>query len=308
MEKNKNYDNHLFRVSSLSHIMAGATFAKDVYEDARTKQLNTFARYKKYKEEYDMIKNKDTATAEKKATQVADTWDLQLTQMNIVDDLKKNIDDVILSDGCKTHLTDVWISHEFGRANKDIRSKYIEKGLQMEDSGIIAYGVVKGWLPEKNTERKDDGFIMGEIDYIKDDTIYDNKSSWDIWTFYRNIKYLDNPDLQNPYYPNMQGYMRLWDKPKSKVVYTLLDTPAKLIENEKKMVAYSFTGSDAMLEEAMAEVEKNLIYSDIPIERRIIEIPIERDEEYISRIPLVVKACRNYLNNMRTIYYEMDKE
>jgi len=299
-----NYDNHLFRVSSLTHIMAGATFAKDLYEETRVKYLTTYQKYEKLNEEYAAIKNKETLTADKKEKQVNDAFDLYQMQKDACDNLKKNIDDVELSDGCKTHLTDVWISHEFGRSTKDIRSKYIEKGLQMEDSGIIAYGIVKGWLPEKNIERKDDGFIMGEIDYIKDDTIYDNKSSWDIWTFYRNIKYLDNQNLTNPYFPNMQGYMRLWDKPKSKLVYTLLDTPAKLIENEKKMVAYSFVGSDSMLEEALAEVEKNLTYSDIPINRRIIEIPIARDEEYISRIPLVVKACRNYLNNMRTIYYE----
>jgi len=284
--------------------MAGATFAKDLYEETRVKYLTTYQKYEKLNEEYAAIKNKETLTADKKEKQVNDAFDLYQMQKDACDNLKKNIDDVELSDGCKTHLTDVWISHEFGRSTKDIRSKYIEKGLQMEDSGIIAYGIVKGWLPEKNIERKDDGFIMGEIDYIKDDTIYDNKSSWDIWTFYRNIKYLDNQNLTNPYFPNMQGYMRLWDKPKSKLVYTLLDTPAKLIENEKKMVAYSFVGSDSMLEEALAEVEKNLTYSDIPINRRIIEIPIARDEEYISRIPLVVKACRNYLNNMRTIYYE----
>jgi hypothetical protein len=84
-----------------------------------------------------------------------------------------------------------------------------------------------------------------------------------------------------------------------------LDTPQKLIENEKKRIQYDFIGSEAMLVEALEEVERNLIYSDIPIDKRIIEINIDRDEDYISKIPLVVKACRTYLNNIKTIYYEM---
>jgi len=206
-----------------------------------------------------------------------------------------------------THLMDVWIAHEFNRTTRDIKNKYIEKGIMQEDTGMISYGIVKGWLPEKSIERKDDGFIMGEIDFKRGEVVFDNKCSWDIWTFYRNVKFLKNPN-SNPYFPNMQGYMRLWDMPKSKVVYTLVDTPAKLIENEKKAFAYSFTGSEKDLEEAFAEIEKNMIYSDIPLDRRIIEIPIIRDEEYISRIPLVVNACREYLNNIKTTYYEMEEK
>jgi hypothetical protein len=298
-----NYDNYLFRVSSLGHIMAAADFTKEKYKSAFDKQLELFGKMSGLEKEYENIANKESKTAISAFDKMEKSRDAFYLQRKIADALKKDIENVELSEGCKTHLMDVWIANEFGRTSKDIRSKYIEKGIQMEDSGIIAYGIVKGWIPEKSTIRKDDGFIMGEIDYEKRDTIYDNKCSWDIWTFYRNVKYLDNP-RGNPYYPNMQGYMRLWNKPKSKVVYTLLDTPEKLIENEKKRIAYDFTGSEQMLEEALAEVEKNLKYSDIPINRRIIEINIDRDDEYIENIPLVVKACRTYLNNIKTIYYD----
>jgi hypothetical protein len=300
-----NYDNWLARVSSLPHVMPGATFGKDVYAAAHSKQLDLYGKMMKCQEDLDAIKNTTTKTyanAEEKLNKTSDAFYLQ---RRLTEQLSLSIESAEISEGCKTYLMNIWIAHEFGRATKDIRSKYIEKGIQMEDTGLIAYGIVKGWVPEKCTERKDDGYIMGEIDYYRDDTIYDNKSSWDIWTFYQNVKYLDNPN-SNPYFPNMQGYMKLWDKPKSKVVYTLLDTPAKLIENEKKRISYDFTGSEQMLQEALEEVEKNLLYSDIPIDRRIIEINIERDEDYISKIPLVIKACRTYLNNIRTIYYEKE--
>jgi hypothetical protein len=287
--------------------MAGAAFGKDIYEAANSKQLEMYGKMMKAEEELELIKNKTTKTyanAEDRVTKLTDAFYLQ---RRITEQLSHSINSAEISEGCKTHLMDVWISREFGRSTRDIKSKYIEKGIEMEDAGLIAYGIVTGWVPEKSSERRDDGFIMGEIDYLKGDTIYDNKCSWDIWTFYKNVKYLDAPG-SNPYFPNMQGYMKLWDKPKSKVVYTLLDTPAKLIENEKKRIAYDFTGSEEMLVEALEEVEKNLIYSDIPIDRRIIEINIDRDEDYISKIPLVVKACRNYLNNIKTIYYELENK
>lgn len=286
------YSNYLFRVSSLGHIMTGATFYSDAYEKAKDKELEAFRNY-------------DAAPdGTKEKTKYESAY---YAQRNIVETLKPNKDRVDLGETCKTHLMDVWIANEFGRSTKDIRSKYIQKGIEMEDAGLVAYGIVKGWIPEKCTERRDDGFIMGEIDFWKDDTIYDNKSSWDIWTFYRNIKYMDNP-RSCVYYPNMQGYMKLWDKPKSKVVYTLLDTPERLIEKEIRYLESDFIGNKEMLEEAVAELRKNLTYSDIPLDRRVIEISIDRDEKYIANIQNTVKACRVYLNNIKHTYYEMDSE
>jgi hypothetical protein len=289
--------------------MAGAEYYKDKYDAANSKKLDTFMKLQKYQEEFATMKNQQTKTAANKLDQIERTEEALFLQEKICDALKRDIDKVDISEGCKTHLLDVWIGNEFNRPTKDIRSKYIEKGIQMEEAGLVAYGIVKGWIPEKCTERKDDGFIMGEIDFWKDDTIYDNKSSWSIWTFFKNIKYLESPK-SCPYYWQAQGYMKLWNKPKAVIVYTLLDTPEKLINNEKEYFRKDFVGSDKDLEDALQEIEKNLTYSDIPIDRRIIEVPIERSEEDIEKISKVVKSCRTYLNGLNNIIYEqeMDKE
>jgi hypothetical protein len=282
--------------------MAGAVYGKDIYDAAYDKMLELYGKMDKYQTELDGIKNKDTKTYQNKADQVEKASNAFYLQRTMADNLKKDINRVELSDGCKTHLTDIWISREFGRATKDIRSKYIEKGLQMEDTSILMYNVVSGNIFEKNEERKDDGFIMGEIDFCNDEIVFDTKSSWDIFTFFRNIKYLDKPE-SSPYYWNMQGYMKLWNKPKAKLVYSLVDTPEKLIDNERKKLAYDFIGTDAMLEEAYKELDLNMRYSDIPMNKRILPIDIKRNDEDIAKIPLVVSACREYLNNLKNVIY-----
>ena len=307
-----NYSEHLFRVSSLNHIMAGAVYGRDLYEEAKTKYLLTFGKLEKYKADLDLIKNKESKTAIAKLDQIDATDDLYTKQKDVAEMLQKRINHVDISDGCKTHLLDIWIAKEFGRVTKDIKNKYIQKGLEVEDAAIVMYSVYTGTVHDKNIERRDDGFIMGEIDFDDEEIVYDVKSSWDIFTFFKNIKYFKDP-TSSPYYWQMQGYMKLWNKKKSKLVYSLIDTPQKLIDKEKKYLAADFIGTDAMLEEAYAELELNMKYSDIEIDKRIIEIDIERNDDDIAKIELVVKACRTYLDGLEsTIYsknrkYEMDK-
>ena len=177
--ESKDYSNHLFRVSSLGHIMPAAEFYEDRFIESKTKHLNHFAKMQEYKKEYDAISNTETLTAKRKLDQINKVEDAYYAQRVITEKFEKDKDKAIISEGCKTHLMDVWIAHEYGRATKDIRNKYVEKGILMEDTGLVTYGIVKGWIPEKCTERKDDGWIMGEIDYLKNDTIYDNKCSLD---------------------------------------------------------------------------------------------------------------------------------
>jgi hypothetical protein len=284
--------------------MPGLSLMMPKYQASVAKQVELLEKYTVAVNEYKGM-NPTTKTAAKKLEQsekYLQQYSDQQRETEYLDSVKNYAE---ISEGCKTHLIDVYVAKEFGRSTKDIKSKYLEKGVVMEDTGVLTYGIVKGWLPEKNKLRLDDGFIMGEWDFDKKDIVFDIKCSWDLWTFYRNIKFIESP-RSCVYYPNMQGYMKLLNKPKSKVVYTLVDTPKELIEREKRYLKNGFVGSEELLEEALKELEKNMTFSDIPMERRIIEIPIERDDEYIENIQKCVIACREYLNNFKEIYYEMD--
>ncbi|MDI6963987.1 hypothetical protein QMN65_26050, partial [Escherichia coli] len=67
---------------------------------------------------------------------------------------------------------------------KEVTSKYFEKGLFEEQSGIDLLNdtIYKGQLVVKNKERKNNGFIQGECDVIKDGYVYDIKNAWDVFT------------------------------------------------------------------------------------------------------------------------------
>ena len=45
--ESKDYSNHLFRVSSLGHIMPAAEFYEDRFIESKTKHLNHFAKMQK---------------------------------------------------------------------------------------------------------------------------------------------------------------------------------------------------------------------------------------------------------------------
>jgi hypothetical protein len=300
------YSNQLFRVSSLPHITAGLTSTDELYATAKEKSAEQSIKVDKYRNEYNSFVNKETKTANNKLEQLNKASE-KLEEFDFVkNELYKHLGKVQISEGCKTHLLDVFNSTRFNRmGTKELKNKYVEKGIENEEMGISIYSFVKARWMEKSVERKDDGYIMGEIDVPDREIIVDIKCSWDIITFGRNIKFIDNP-RSCPYYANMQGYMKLWKKDLSKVVYVLTDTPEKLIEQEKKNLMYNFFGSQEMYEQACSELESELRFADIDPKQKVIEVPIKRDEEFIKLIQPTVIACREYLNSLKEVYYEMD--
>lgn len=301
-----NFDNHLFRVSALTHILAGLVSVDKLYYEAKEQETELSGKVDKFRSDYSFFVNKETKTASKKLEQLNKASE-KLDEITALKNIyHQNFGKVQISEGCKTHLLDVFNSIRFNRVGtKEIKNKYTEKGLANEEIGISIYSSVKGRFLEKCVERKDDGYIMGEIDVPDNKIIVDIKCSWDVITFGRAIKFIDKPE-QCPYYPNMQGYMELWEKDVSKVCYILTDTPKNIIESEKKRMLYDFIGTEEMYEEACKELEYNLKFEDIEKEKKVIEVTIKRDQEYINKIKPTVIACREYLNNLKETYYEVD--
>ncbi len=205
-----------------------------------------------------------------------------------------------LSETCKKHLTDVFVSAKYGRRT-DISNRYTIKGLQVEEDSITLYSRVKKNYFLKNEERLENKYISGTPDlYMGEsiqnaDIIIDIKSSWDIFTFFRNL----STDIKKQYYWQLQSYMALTGAKTSKLVYCLVDTPYALIEDEKRKLMWKMnagTMDDPDYVKACAEIEKNLTYPDIPFEERYIEIDIERNDNDILRIYNRVEECREYMN------------
>lgn len=205
-----------------------------------------------------------------------------------------------LSEGAKTHLIDVYVSAKYGRQT-DIQNRYVNKGLMVEEDSITLYSRLKKTFFLKNEEHLFNSFIKGTPDMFtgKDiyhaETIIDVKSSWDIFTFFRT----HTKGINSLYWWQLQGYMALTGATSANLAYCLINTPEMLINDEKRKLMYKMgcatTESDEFLM-ACAELEKAMIYDDVPMHERLIEFQIERDEDAIKSIYQKVQKGREYLN------------
>jgi hypothetical protein len=208
-----------------------------------------------------------------------------------------------ISETCKTHLIDVFVSAKYGR-NTDIFNKFTNKGMMVEQDSLTLYSRYKSYFFRKNEKQLSNEFISGTPDIIgsenklgiASDTVIDIKSSWDIFTFFRNA----SPERMNKnYYWQLMGYMALTGASKAIVAYCLVDTPEVLINDEKRKLMWKMniiSDEDKSYVEACEEIDKLSRYSDIPMDEKVREILILRDDEVIEKIYQRVKDCREFMN------------
>jgi len=198
-----------------------------------------------------------------------------------------------ISETCKKHLIDVYVSRTYGR-NTNIHNRYTIKGLAVEEDSLTLYSRVSKKFYVKNEDNIKNEFICGTPDIIADDKVIDIKSSWDIITYYRNVF----GDLNKQYYWQLQGYMALTGKDHAELAYCLVNTPDTLVNDQKRRLMWSMGLIDATQEfdEACAEIEKLAIYDDIPMQDRVHVIKIDRDEDALKKLYERVTACREYMN------------
>jgi len=204
-----------------------------------------------------------------------------------------------LGETAKAHLVECYVRHVYGR-QKDVTNAYIEKGLMAEEDSLDLYTLVKDKLFVKNTEYFTNDWLTGTPDIVEPDTITDIKTSWDIFTFYaQTVKAIDKK-----YWWQLQAYMDLTGANHAKLVYCLVNTPLKLIEDQKRRLQWTMGVIDQDTDEAYIKacemVDKNSIYDDIHIEDRYIELSIERDDKAIEAAHERIELCRTILNGWVT--------
>jgi hypothetical protein len=174
----------------------------------------------------------------------------------------------LISVGGKTYLKEWVISQLYG-VEKQIKSKYLDKGIMMEDQAIdFAVKMLSIDFALKNEKRFEDDYFTGEPDMIMDDLIIDIKNSWDCFTF----PLFESETPNSDYYYQLQVYMHLTGKRKAKLVYVLLDTPA--------------TNWDA-----------GIMYQ-VPDELRIKTFDIEYDPTVIESLINKVIEARQYISTL----------
>lgn len=179
-----------------------------------------------------------------------------------------------LSAGCKTYIKELVKEDLFGYKST-IDSKYLTKGIDMEDTSIDLYNEVHGTLYLKNTERLENEFITGECDINAEDKIIDIKSSWSLETFPASPEDVNNKD----YEWQLRGYMMLYNKPKAELAYCMVSTPDYLLKEWDNLDIHKVDKHDPFL--------------------RVTTISFERDTEKEQLIAQRVKDCREFYNEYK---------
>lgn len=209
----------------------------------------------------------------------------------------------VLSKTAKSHLIEVYAGEIWG-VERDIITKQMKKGRQAEENGIDLISRVEKRFYVKNDERKVNEFISGHADIVEDDEIIDLKLSWDAFTF---LPKLIEP-LDKDYFYQLQGYLWLWGKEKARISYALVNTPDNIIEGEKYRLLRSMdvvSEESPEFKEAAQLLESNMKFDHIPMELRIINKIVYRDEETIKKIPEKVERGREFLKEIHRLHLSL---
>lgn len=197
----------------------------------------------------------------------------------------------VLSETTKKYLKQVHVEEMFGR-RYEIKSKYLDKGIQVEEDSISLYSEYRGEPFFKNTERRKNEWFSGEPDNV-DGKIRDIKSSWSFETFPLHETEIPTSD----YVYQLMGYMDLWDLDEAELIYCLVDTPLLIIEDEKRRASWKL-GYLELPEDLSEEIERNMVYDDIPGELRVKIFHVQKDENVLKLMRERVEMAREYLNEL----------
>jgi hypothetical protein len=173
----------------------------------------------------------------------------------------------LISETTKTYVKE-WLTEHIYGIRKEIKNKYLSKGLKMEDTAIDK---AIEWLDlpfaMKNEKTFEDDFFTGTPDLIVGETVYDIKCSWDAFTF----PLFENEIPTKDYYYQLQVYMHLTGCRKAVLTYVLLNTPDELTWEEKHN------------------------YDNMDKKYRIKTFEIEYSEEVIADLKERVTNIRNFI-------------
>ena len=265
MKTRTDFTGYKFRCSSLGKLMTGV---KPNLTDKQSELL-------------------ETLIAKQRGGNITDKQIITLGQL-----IEKRDQRPTLSATTKNYLEQLHKEEVFGK-REELRSKYLDKGIQVEEQSITLYSELTDTLFIKNKDRKSNAFITGEPDNTQG-KIRDIKSSWSLSTFPMHDDRLTNID----YWWQLQGYMELFDLEDSELIYCLVDTPEELINDEMRRVGWKSGFTADIPDDLEAEIRSNMTFSDIPAALRVKVFPVQRDRLAMRQLEEQVIRCRAYMNNL----------
>lgn len=196
-----------------------------------------------------------------------------------------------LSTTAKNYLELLHKEEVFNR-RYEVRSKYLDKGIQVEEQSLSLYTRVCNKLVIKNKTRFCNDYITGEPDNVED-VVRDFKSSWDFTTFPLYEKEIPTTN----YYWQLQGYMELTGREEAELIYCLVDSPEMIVDDEIRRLSWK-SGCIEVPEDLEKEIKANMAYKDIPESMRVKIFRLKKDPEAIKSLYKVIDLARAYLNDL----------
>jgi hypothetical protein len=199
------------------------------------------------------------------------------------------------SKGTQTYLKK-WLKEQIYGKGPEVNSKYLIKGLEMEDASIelvqkeLYFDLVD---LEKNEEYFEDEYFCGTPDVILEDHLIDVKSSYSGDTF----PIFEDEVVDKGYYWQAQIYMHLTGRKKYKLIYCLVDTPDDLIEKDAKSECYK--RGEKYSKKKFNEMKERCTYSGVDSKYLTKVFNINYNEEDIELLKTQVDKCRTYINNLK---------
>jgi hypothetical protein len=195
-----------------------------------------------------------------------------------------------LSGTAKAYIRELWLERELG-IETNISSKYMEKGLFVEEDSIQLLREVDGIFYAKNKDRKDDGIFTGHADVLHENKVIDIKSSWNAQSFMK-------ASITNDYEWQLRVYMHLFNMEEAELVFCLVDCPEHLFDYEWHRYKLNNNIIDEESNDGVKAYEnfrRTLMFADnnaITKGDRIKRFSFKRDDdkfdELLDRIPLAL--------------------
>jgi len=167
-----------------------------------------------------------------------------------------------LPDTCTTYLKEFYANDQ-----EEIRSKYLDKGISVEDDLIDFAAQQLGYgMAEKNRVRISDEYFDGECDIDFPDCVVDVKAAWNRKTLHDRVD--EGLCVEHEY--QLRVYMHLYKKNKGILFTGLMNTPE-------------------------TDWAPEIIYDDLPAELRWIGFKVHHDPLIIDAIRERVIMCRKWL-------------
>jgi hypothetical protein len=185
---------------------------------------------------------------------------------------------------------------QFFDRTKEIKSKYLEKGLLNESGAIDMINRVHGLNFVKNEIRLTNEYLTGECDIIEKDFVADVKNSWDLFTF-DEAHSTETKD----YEWQLRAYMELYDKPKAQLYYCLTDMSEMQLLTELERKA-NYYGGD--LPDLIAiRMVKNAVFDKDKFHQFLEQAPIDR-----IKVAKEIDKFVHIPEKDRVVKFELDRD